>query len=42
MQSVLERFGFEAVDFAALPFDPFFNINTPAELEFARKLLAGR
>ena len=42
MQSVLERFGFEAVDFAALPFDPFLNINTPAELEFARKLLAGR
>lgn len=42
MHGVLERFGFEAVDFGAMPFDPFLNVNTPAELAFARKLLSGR
>ncbi len=41
----LERVGFEAVEFPMLalplgPFDPFFNINTPADLVRAEKLAA--
>lgn len=41
MHRVLERFGFEVVDFPAPSVDPFFNINTPADLDDARRLLAG-
>ena len=41
LHRALERFGFEAVDFPAQPIDPFFNINTPADLEDARRLVAG-
>lgn len=42
MHGVLERFGCEAVEFSDRPFDPFFNINTRADLDQARRLLARR
>jgi molybdopterin-guanine dinucleotide biosynthesis protein A len=40
MHRILERIGFDAVDFPVRPFDPFFNINTSEDLEAARKLLS--
>ena len=34
-----EAAGYVAVDFPAIPFDPFFNINTPADLKMAETVL---
>ncbi|TPP11352.1 molybdenum cofactor guanylyltransferase [Rhizobium glycinendophyticum] len=48
VRDFIHRHRFRMVDFAMLPrrdgrgeIDPFFNINTPADLAFAREVLAG-
>lgn len=39
VMAFLDEFGFEAVDFASVPFDPFFNVNTPDDLAEAERLI---
>lgn len=39
VMAFLDEFGFEAVDFASNPFDPFFNVNTPDDLAEAERLI---
>ena len=39
VMTFLAEFGFDAVDFVAKPFDPFFNVNTPDDLAEAERLI---
>ena len=41
LRGFAEAIGFEAVEWPARPTDPFFNINSAADLETAERLLAG-
>lgn len=42
VMSFAEAAGYVAVDFPAIPFDPFFNINTPEDLATAAAFLEAR
>lgn len=42
VMSFAEAAGYVAVDFPAIPFDPFFNINTPEDLATAASFLEAR
>jgi molybdopterin-guanine dinucleotide biosynthesis protein A len=42
IESWTARHGCAAATFADQPFDPFFNINTPEDLETAERIAAGR
>ncbi|MBL0936537.1 MAG: molybdenum cofactor guanylyltransferase MobA [Rhizobiaceae bacterium] len=39
VMAFLDEFGFDAIDFASEPFDPFFNVNTPDDLAEAERLI---
>ena len=38
VQNFASRHGFVAIDWPAIPYDPFFNINTPDDIAEAEKL----
>ncbi|MBL8906210.1 MAG: molybdenum cofactor guanylyltransferase MobA [Rhizobiales bacterium] len=42
VESFIARFPHAAVDWPVEPHDPFFNINTPADLAEAERIMAGR